>query len=225
MVFVGLCAIWRNGSSSLGYRWLKQPIYTRCRALQLVAKAMANNVWVTHINMQDGLSIVLIQQFYDLWSQTQTVQLTPGTKDGIRWKFTADGCYSVATAYSMQFAGLIKSAMPQMVWKIWAPPKIKFFSWLVLQDRIWTAELWSLPAMQKGTENGVAYHVQVPLHCQGVELDFWLVGLAIGDPILERPSDGEPMVDFERGSTELLTEGDQLFANAHLPGDLERKEC
>ncbi|KAE8810017.1 Serine carboxypeptidase-like 18 [Hordeum vulgare] len=40
----------------------------------------------------------------------------------------------------MQFAGLIKSALPQMVWKIWAPPKIKFFSWLVLQDRIWTAD-------------------------------------------------------------------------------------
>lgn len=97
---------------------------------------MANNVWVAHINMQDGLSVVLIQKFYNLWYQTQTVELTPSTKDGIRWKFTADGCYSAATAYRMQFAGLIKSAMPQMVWKIWAPPKIKFFSWLALQDRI-----------------------------------------------------------------------------------------
>ena len=85
---------------------------------QLLAKAVANNVWVTHINMQGGLLVVLIQQFYDLWCQTQAVHLTPGTKDGIRWKFTADGCYSVATAYRMQFAGLITSAMPHMVWKI-----------------------------------------------------------------------------------------------------------
>ena len=27
-----------------------------------------------------------------------------------------------------------------MVWKAWAPPKLKFFAWLALQDRIWTAD-------------------------------------------------------------------------------------
>ena len=27
-----------------------------------------------------------------------------------------------------------------MVWKAWAPPKVKFFAWLALQDRIWTAD-------------------------------------------------------------------------------------
>ena len=30
--------------------------------------------------------------------------------------------------------------MEQMVWKVWAPPKYKFFAWLIIQDRVWTAD-------------------------------------------------------------------------------------
>ena len=28
----------------------------------------------------------------------------------------------------------------QIIWSAWAPPKCKFFSWLTVQDRIWTAD-------------------------------------------------------------------------------------
>ena len=27
-----------------------------------------------------------------------------------------------------------------MVWKVWAPAKCKFFMWIMLQDRVWTAD-------------------------------------------------------------------------------------
>ena len=30
--------------------------------------------------------------------------------------------------------------MNQIVWKNWAPPKCKFFAWLVINNRIWTAD-------------------------------------------------------------------------------------
>ena len=30
--------------------------------------------------------------------------------------------------------------MDKMIWKAWAPPKVKFFAWLALQDRVWTAD-------------------------------------------------------------------------------------
>uniref|UniRef100_A0A453GU55 Reverse transcriptase zinc-binding domain-containing protein n=1 Tax=Aegilops tauschii subsp. strangulata TaxID=200361 RepID=A0A453GU55_AEGTS len=30
--------------------------------------------------------------------------------------------------------------MDQMVWKAWAPSKVKFFAWLALQDRLWHAD-------------------------------------------------------------------------------------
>ena len=39
-----------------------------------------------------------------------------------------------------QFLSLTSSVMPTLVWKPWAPPKCKLFSWLVLQNRIWTAD-------------------------------------------------------------------------------------
>jgi hypothetical protein len=40
----------------------------------------------------------------------------------------------------MKFVALTSSTMPLLVWKPWAPPKCKLFSWLILQKRIWTAD-------------------------------------------------------------------------------------
>uniref|UniRef100_A0A8R7VDU0 Reverse transcriptase zinc-binding domain-containing protein n=1 Tax=Triticum urartu TaxID=4572 RepID=A0A8R7VDU0_TRIUA len=61
-------------------------------------------------------------------------------QDSITWKFTADGHYSAASAYRAQFIGLVDTDMNQNVWKNWAPPKCKFFAWLVINNRIWTAD-------------------------------------------------------------------------------------
>ena len=38
------------------------------------------------------------------------------------------------------FLGQTKSLMPSFVWKAWATPKSKIFAWLVLQNRVWTAD-------------------------------------------------------------------------------------
>ncbi|XBI06310.1 hypothetical protein VPH35_134341 [Triticum aestivum] len=63
------------------------------------------------------------------------------TEDDIIWKHANDGIYTASTAYKAQFLGLTLSPMDRMVWKAWAPPKVNFFAWLALQDRIWTADL------------------------------------------------------------------------------------
>ena len=60
--------------------------------------------------------------------------------DTILWKFTSHGEYSASTAYMAQFAGHTTSIMPAAVWKGWAPPKCKFFAWLIIQNRVWTAD-------------------------------------------------------------------------------------
>jgi hypothetical protein len=43
----------------------------------------------------------------------------------------------------------IISSFPSSVWRVWAPSKCKFFIWLVLQNRVWTADR----LQQRGWQN------------------------------------------------------------------------
>ena len=70
----------------------------------------------------------------------ENVHLAPDEPDSIVWKLSNNGCYSAKSAYMAQFISLTSSVMPTLVWKPWAPPKCKLFAWLVLQNRIWTAD-------------------------------------------------------------------------------------
>ena len=105
-----------------------------------VHKGLENDFWVSQINTQDGLTVEHISQFVNLWRALHDVQLDPATPDRITWKFTKSGKYSSSSAYNMQFLGHTNSMMPSLVWKPWAPPKCKIFSWLILQNRVWTAD-------------------------------------------------------------------------------------
>ena len=40
----------------------------------------------------------------------------------------------------MKKIGTTSSNMKKIVWKVWAPPKCKFFAWLIIQNRVWTAD-------------------------------------------------------------------------------------
>jgi len=40
----------------------------------------------------------------------------------------------------VQFHGSINTELYTLIWKSWAPAKCKFFAWLVVQDRLWTAD-------------------------------------------------------------------------------------
>jgi hypothetical protein len=42
-------------------------------------------------------------------------------------------------AYKAQFEGMINSYLMQQVWKNWAPPKYKLFTWQILQNHEWKA--------------------------------------------------------------------------------------
>jgi hypothetical protein len=51
-----------------------------------------------------------------------------------------DSQYSAALASKAQFFGATSSKMKIVMWEIWATPKVKLFSWLALQNSIWTAD-------------------------------------------------------------------------------------
>ena len=60
-------------------------------------------------------------------------------EDKITWLHTADGQYTARSAYRIQFLGMASSMTAKITWKTKAPPKCRFFTWLMLQNRIWTA--------------------------------------------------------------------------------------
>jgi hypothetical protein len=68
------------------------------------------------------------------------VQLHPNTPDTISWNLTNDRKYTTRSAYRAQFLGSTPTNFNLLIWKVWAPPKCKFFSWLVIQNRIWTSD-------------------------------------------------------------------------------------
>jgi hypothetical protein len=105
-----------------------------------VAQALHDNAWVRKIDFHQDFSFDHLSQFVDLWSLLQDFQLNDNLEDDISWRLTENGCYTSKSAYEVQFLGSTMSPLYKSVWKVWAPPKIKFFAWLVNQNRIWTAD-------------------------------------------------------------------------------------
>ena len=106
----------------------------------VVRDALRDNAWVRQINPSINLTTNHIVEFVDLWVHLEQFELSPEIDDDISWKFEANGEYSAASAYRVQFLGSMTTTMNKTIWKVWAPPKVKFFSWLAIQNRIWTAD-------------------------------------------------------------------------------------
>jgi hypothetical protein len=68
------------------------------------------------------------------------VILRPGTSDKFFWRFSISRQYSAKSAYDITFCGSTIFRPFERVCKSWAPAKRKFFMWLVLQGRCWTAD-------------------------------------------------------------------------------------
>lgn len=105
-----------------------------------VHKALTNAYWISQVKAALVISLEHIAQFVTLWERFTHIHLDPTMRDSISWKFTSDGQYSASSAYRTQFIGLVGTEMNQYVWKNWAPPKCKFFAWLVINNRIWTID-------------------------------------------------------------------------------------
>lgn len=105
-----------------------------------VQEALLDLAWVARINISDGLSVNHLQQFHALWTLLEPIQLHEHVQDDISWNLTNNRVYSATSAYKVQFEGTIPTAMVPAVWSNWAPPKCKFFAWLVMKNRVWTAD-------------------------------------------------------------------------------------
>jgi hypothetical protein len=89
--------------------------------------------------LQDIDSPALLEEFTLLFMAISSVMLT-NQKDQISWKWARDGCYSVASIYECQFFGAMIQFLAGSIWKATTEPKCRFFDWLVMHDRILTAD-------------------------------------------------------------------------------------
>jgi hypothetical protein len=80
-----------------------------------------------------------IAEFIALWSLVQEVQLTEEV-DTIRWKWSSHGTYTARSAYNIQFEGTFCPFNSNAIWKAKVEGKHKFFTWLLVQQKISTAD-------------------------------------------------------------------------------------
>jgi hypothetical protein len=104
----------------------------------LVQQALVGDAWVLKVNLDTNFTMDHLTQFIELWVLLHGVNLVEDVEDTISWKLTSNGQYSAASAYKLQFYGLEESSMYNIIWKAWAPPKVKNHAWLAYQNRLWT---------------------------------------------------------------------------------------
>ncbi|CAN6359861.1 unnamed protein product [Urochloa humidicola] len=106
--------------------------------LRTVRDALVDRAWTQDITRQ--LTVTAIRQYMFLWARLRDVQLQPDVEDTIAWRWCSSATYSARSAYRMFFEGSMRFVGARPIWKAWAPLKVKFFAWLAVKDRLWTAE-------------------------------------------------------------------------------------
>lgn len=84
-----------------------------------------------------GFSVPALVDYLHLWDAVDSTQLTD-QPDKTIWRWTADGTYSAKSAYNMLHAGSTPLLGHKLIWKTWAPLRIKIFLWLAFKRRHWT---------------------------------------------------------------------------------------
>jgi hypothetical protein len=106
------------------------------RKRRTVAEAITNNRWIGDIDY--NLTQEIIIEYVQLSAELENITLSDSQQDSITWVLSHDGAYSAKSAYDMHFLGYTQSSKAEQTWRTKAPPKCKFFLWLMLQNRIWT---------------------------------------------------------------------------------------
>ena len=109
------------------------------RKNRTVHDALTEHTWVADIAVE-AFTAEHIGQFVQLWDLISDIQLSPDIEDSIIWTLSPNGCYSASSAYKAQFMTALPCSFGSIVWKTWAPPKCRFFAWLAVQNRLWTAD-------------------------------------------------------------------------------------
>jgi len=113
-----------------------------------VREAITNRSWVRDI--QGAPTAQVLCDYVVVWAKVDGVVFDDLTSDRFIWRWTTDGTYSASSAYRAFFIGMSFLRGAKELWKARAPSKCKFFFWLLLHDRLWTAARRMRHGLQDG---------------------------------------------------------------------------
>jgi hypothetical protein len=117
------------------------PLYAKSKKKKrIVAEALLDNAWLRDLDYRTGFTTTHLSQLVMLWNLVKDIALRQDQEDHITWTQTPHGEYTSASAYMVRFNGCVAAPGVAIIWKTWAPPKCKFFAWLILQNRVWTSD-------------------------------------------------------------------------------------
>uniref|UniRef100_A0A0A9CFC2 Reverse transcriptase zinc-binding domain-containing protein n=1 Tax=Arundo donax TaxID=35708 RepID=A0A0A9CFC2_ARUDO len=86
------------------------------------------------------ITIDVLEEFFLILVLLSDVQLQENVEDTYIWTATTSGRFSSRSAYLAFFNGSTGFESWQRIWKAWAPPRVKYFTWLACHDRCWIAD-------------------------------------------------------------------------------------
>lgn len=106
-----------------------------------IHEGIQHKAWIRDIDLRHrNFSPQHFMEYVQLWNALSNVELHQDREDNIIWKFNPNVKFTTGSAYRAQFIGATVTNFNCLIWKVWAPPKCKFFAWLAIQNRIWTAD-------------------------------------------------------------------------------------
>jgi hypothetical protein len=84
-----------------------------------------------------GLTTTAVAAYLDLWEATEIFNLSD-QPDRTVWRRTPDGEHSAKSTYARLHTGSIPFRGHSLIWKTWAPLRVKIFLWLAFRKRHWT---------------------------------------------------------------------------------------
>lgn len=136
------CKLWTDSWSQVGPLCRFAPdlfaAISRTGKKSSVRDGICQNPWARDIVGAPTTQVLC--QYLLVWRILRDVMLIWTQADRLVWKWSPDGKYSASSSYRAFFNGCTSLLGAAELWRTKAPPKVKFFFWLVLYRRLWTAE-------------------------------------------------------------------------------------
>jgi hypothetical protein len=98
---------------------------------------LSNRNWIK--NLQGVSTISQLEELNNLFMAPSSTSLND-QDDEIRWIWTTDGKFTVSSAYDYQFLGALTFFNAADIWKAYTEQKCKSFGWLIMHNRVLTAD-------------------------------------------------------------------------------------